>query len=330
MSSFRRRQGFTLVELLVVVGTIAVLIGILLPALNKARAVAQMTVCESNLRQLGVGYLMYCDQNKGLLPTKGPDGSDSAANAFAPSGGVAGIDDPSLWFNGVLKALGRKTYYDLLVDDQNGTPLPAPGGNAGIFVCPSSSSIGTISTGEASDVLSDDRQFFLLYGKDSAGKLNPITAGGKTPLFKYSMAYVANASLTNTFANTQSFSTIKISRLRPASQVVMMAEKIMTPGEYKDRAVQDFLKSPAGATLYNNLANAQGFISNVAQPKTNWKRFTTRHNGGGNILFADGHVAYFKWRETQVQPDQLLLVGAGTHDANQYSRIIWSVAGPIH
>ena len=65
-----RRHGFTLVELLVVIGIIAVLIGILLPSLNKAREQARGTYCLGNLRQLGIGMQLYRQYNKDYYPPR--------------------------------------------------------------------------------------------------------------------------------------------------------------------------------------------------------------------------------------------------------------------
>src|SRR4051794_15058814 len=68
MKRQNRKAGFTLVELLVVIGIIALLISILLPSLNRARETSNRTKCASNLRQIGQAILLYANENKGAYP----------------------------------------------------------------------------------------------------------------------------------------------------------------------------------------------------------------------------------------------------------------------
>ena len=63
----RFQEAFTLVELLVVIAIIALLMAVLLPALNRARKQAKTAICLSNLRQWGLAFAMYCDNNNGYF-----------------------------------------------------------------------------------------------------------------------------------------------------------------------------------------------------------------------------------------------------------------------
>jgi type II secretory pathway pseudopilin PulG len=114
------------VELLVVIGIIALLISILLPALNAAKERANRVKCSSNLRQIGQGLLLYANDNKGIYP-RTPANTGGDYTCFTQSGASTATDPfgtPALGLNDVTAALF------LLVRNADINPE--------VFVCPSS------------------------------------------------------------------------------------------------------------------------------------------------------------------------------------------------
>ncbi len=122
-----RRSGFTLVELLVVIGIIAVLIAMLLPALAKVRKQVEMTACASNLRQVGIACYAYAGDNKGLLPPCPPTANYPFYTNLDPNP-VWGLNPLAKGHVYLLPYIGGKGIYSGVAQTNN----------AKIFFCPSS------------------------------------------------------------------------------------------------------------------------------------------------------------------------------------------------
>jgi prepilin-type N-terminal cleavage/methylation domain-containing protein/prepilin-type processing-associated H-X9-DG protein len=122
------RRAFTLVELLVVIGIIAVLVAILLPAIAKARFQAIVTSCASNERQLGTVMLMYAHDNHGFLPRFDLPLGGGEANLSDMLGGTNGFfsyfkTKYKLPQNTLFCPAGNTDTYDFIFNNWNsGTP----------------------------------------------------------------------------------------------------------------------------------------------------------------------------------------------------------------
>jgi prepilin-type processing-associated H-X9-DG protein/prepilin-type N-terminal cleavage/methylation domain-containing protein len=131
MQRSKSRSAFTLVELLVVIGIIALLISILLPSLNAARQVAQSTKCAANLKQISLAFILYANDNHGYLPTEFTNGT------------------VNFMVNGVSTPVSRKWFIGWTsgnVPVPDGALLAPYWGTASISGCPSATDNDIIRT----------------------------------------------------------------------------------------------------------------------------------------------------------------------------------------
>src|SRR5260370_24074248 len=123
----KHRPAFTLIELLVVVAIIAVLIGLLLPAVQKVREAASTAECDNNLKQIGIGFHSYHD-NHLMFPSEG-----------GPINGVTAAtgNTKMSFYTQILPQVEQSNLFQAITQGTGTTVNPGAATRVSIFLCPS-------------------------------------------------------------------------------------------------------------------------------------------------------------------------------------------------
>ncbi len=314
-SSRRPLHGFTLVELLVVVGIIALLIAILLPALASARRQANLVACSSNMRQIGQALFSHATDHHGFMPYAGPLMDPTSGNVDNPT--PAALHDSTMsrydyyYHNAstvnkllVMPLEGALVSYlggtirtdtlanmcnDLGVNNSGTYPLGTSTVNAWptvrrVFTCPTDTSYentgvppyGISATKYVNGAPDGEQYSSYAFNYDVFG-LSTNTNSGYGNNWAYSFSYARAGG--------------DISKVSRSSETVLFTEMAFNQPLASSSNQMLFSASP-GMTLYDALVgNTSGHPwSGAAGDPNVFAMLNYRHRTVMNVLFADGHV----------------------------------------
>lgn len=277
-----RRTAFTLVELLVVIGIIAVLVGVLLPALNRARASAIRLQCQSTLRQFGVADQMYLNIYKNWhIP--GYWGSPSSTTPLTPN------DKPSTrCWPGVFE-FRRALSISIISHEASDTAankfsycyMPLK------YICPAAQRSGGPGSSDPAFVDSVDSQQYWPMNYSYGMNVEGVDSG----VLEYAGTAVAPQADPSA-GNPAGTATVHGYR---RSQVKRGAEKLMFV-DSMGIVVNSLgtLHTPNG---WNGMESNYDVVGEQSAPpagKSSDRTTAWRHQGGANVCFFDGHVEWLK------------------------------------
>ncbi|HEV7298547.1 MAG TPA: DUF1559 domain-containing protein [Tepidisphaeraceae bacterium] len=272
----RRPTAFTLVELLVVIGIIALLISILLPSLNKARRAAQNLQCTSNLRQIAMAAIMHANEWKGRIPTATEHAI--AFNDQDPSRRkwqYRDSGDIKDWASALLPYLGKKSSVNF---------QDAPDDVAKIFWCPSDPAIE--DGGYRMNNITHER-IKVSYGINADIAAVSNSSGEGRVGFSHTLGtYKGQPSYNGT--QGQPLQTL-LHRVKKSSETMLFADRGVWPQtspspsyDVEDNAMLVYSSHWSGGGTLRNIYEASWLTAGIP---------LKRHDKRINVSFVDGHAA---------------------------------------
>jgi prepilin-type N-terminal cleavage/methylation domain-containing protein/prepilin-type processing-associated H-X9-DG protein len=324
--SFKDRSGFTLIELLVVIAIIAILIGLLLPAVQKVREAAARMSCTNNLKQIALAVLNY----------------ENSRGTFPPDHVLAEI----------LPYIEQNNVYNLFGGDPNNVNslVPASGTPITLYFCPSDprgnfvdntltifpNGLGLTWYVMVAGLDAKDSGSSVLNGYPPYAQFSYYVDPRRTGMLNYITVY--NFDSSGNYLSLSCSGSKMASVLDGTSNTLMFGERPPSPsgdfdgwnsdqytflGAQETTAfyVTDGGYDPSGNPLGNPCPSVPPFYFGPPTRPANFcddNHFWSYHPDGANFAFGDGSVHFISYSANQVLPKLATCAGGETVDGNDY------------